>query len=82
MLLFGNQTEADEEPEGPAAGQHRSASRERQTRWNLLPRELKRAIERVRKNLGHPRLPALLRALRLGGATQAAVKAARLFKCE
>ncbi|CAK0848557.1 unnamed protein product, partial [Prorocentrum cordatum] len=69
-------------PEGPAAAQQRGASRERKRRWELLPRAVKRAIERVHVNLGHPSRPALLRALRLGKATALALKAARLFVCE
>ncbi|CAK0827114.1 unnamed protein product [Prorocentrum cordatum] len=69
-------------PEGPAAAQQRDASRERKRRWELLPRAVKRAIERVHVNLGHPSRPALLRALRLGKATALALKAARLFVCE
>ena len=44
--------------------------------------ELKRAIERTHTNLGHPPLPAFLRALRLGNATVAAIRAARLYKRE
>ncbi|CAK0815738.1 unnamed protein product [Prorocentrum cordatum] len=69
-------------PEGPAAAQQRDASRERKRRWELLPRAVKRAIERVHVNLGHPSRPALLRALRLGKATALALKAARLSVCE
>ncbi|CAK0861813.1 unnamed protein product [Prorocentrum cordatum] len=69
-------------PEGPAAAQQRDASRERMRRWELLPRAVKRAIERVHVNLGHPSRPALLRGLRLGKATALALKAARLFVCE
>ncbi|CAK0838030.1 unnamed protein product [Prorocentrum cordatum] len=69
-------------PEGPAAAQQRDASRERKRRWELLPRAVKRAIERAHVNLGHPSRPALLRALRLGKATALALKAARLFVCE
>ncbi|CAK0828997.1 unnamed protein product, partial [Prorocentrum cordatum] len=69
-------------PEGPAAAQQRDASRERKRRWELLPRAVKRAIERVHVNLGHPSRPALLRALRLGKATAVALRAARLFVCE
>ncbi|CAK0904737.1 unnamed protein product [Prorocentrum cordatum] len=69
-------------PEGPAAAQQRDASRERKRRWELLPRAVKRAIERVHVNLGHPSRPALLRALRLGKAMALALKAARLFVCE
>ncbi|CAK0903623.1 unnamed protein product, partial [Prorocentrum cordatum] len=74
--------ERDDLPEGPAAAQQRDASRERKRRWELLPRAVKRAIERVRVNLGHPSRPALLGALRLGKATALALKAASLFVCE
>ncbi|CAK0789613.1 unnamed protein product [Prorocentrum cordatum] len=69
-------------PEGPAAAQQRDASRERKRRRELLPRAVKRAIERAHVNLGHPSRPALLSALRLGKATALALKAARLFVCE
>ncbi|CAK0817009.1 unnamed protein product [Prorocentrum cordatum] len=69
-------------PGGLAAAQQRGASRERKRRWELLPRAVKRAIERAHVNLGHPSQPALLRALRLDKATALALKAARLFVCE
>ena len=77
IFLFGGEGSAqragDEAPEeelqqdadvdGPARAQQRDASQERARRWALVLRELKRAIERVHLNLGHPKLPAMLRAL-------------------
>ena len=44
--------ERGEPIEGPAAAQQRDASQERRRRWGLLPRAVKRAIERVHINLG------------------------------
>ncbi len=45
----------------------------------MIPRQLKRAIERVHSNSGHPPLPALLHALHLGNATVEDTRAARLY---
>ncbi|CAK0891172.1 unnamed protein product [Prorocentrum cordatum] len=47
-------------PEGPAAAQQRGASRERKRRWELLPRAVKRAIERAHVNLGADEFNVLL----------------------
>merc|ERR1712194_401754 len=54
----------------------------RQRRWRLVPRETKKAIERLCTNLGHPPTAALVRALKMGNATEAAINAARLYKSE
>ena len=63
--------------DGPAAAQPRDASQERAKRCNYIPTELKSAIERVHVNLGQSPLPALIRTLRLGNATVAAIRAVR-----
>ena len=58
------------------------AERTRIARWNSSPRELRMAIRHVHENLGHPRKPELLRALKIGRASPLAVSVARLFKCD
>ena len=55
---------------------------ERQRKWTALPRELKLAVKRIHVNLGHASVPAMLRALRITKASDTAIKAVRLFRCE
>ena len=55
---------------------------ERQRKWQVLPRELKLAIKRIHCNLGHASVPAMLRALRMSKASETAIKAVRLFRCD
>ena len=62
LTVFVFAGDVENEVQGPGANQQRDAEEERRRRWNLVPRELKRSIERVHSNLGHPPLPALLRA--------------------
>lgn len=45
------------------------------------PRELRMALRRVHVNLGHARLPDMLRCLRVSRASEAAIRACKLFKC-
>ncbi len=66
LTVFVFAGDVENEVQGPGANQQRDAEEERRRRWNLVPRELKRSIERVNSNLGHPPLPALLQALCLG----------------
>eukprot|EP00435_Cladocopium_sp_Y103_P040884 s349_g11.t1 len=54
---------------------------DRQRKWQALPRELKLAVKRIHVNLGHASTPAMLRALRISKASEAALKAVRLFRC-
>ena len=55
---------------------------ERLRKWQVLPRELKLAIKRIHVNLGHANVSAMLRALRTSRASETAIKAVRLFRCE
>ena len=51
--------------------------------WNEVPSPLRSAIIKVHKQYSHSlRGDELIRHLRLGGASETAVKAARLFTCE
>ena len=59
----------------------RRREEERDRQWQVLPRELKQAIKRIHINLGHASRPAMLRALRVSGASETALKACRLFRC-
>eukprot|EP00959_Pyramimonas_sp_CCMP1952_P436448 9139233-Pyramimonas_sp.AAC.1 len=54
----------------------------RKQRWDQLPRDLKVAIRRLHENLGHAPKIEMLRALRISRASEAAIKACRLFSCE
>ena len=50
-------------------------------KWERVPRELRLALRRVHVNLGHARLPDMLRALRISRASEAAIRACKLFRC-
>ncbi|CAE8678310.1 unnamed protein product [Polarella glacialis] len=78
LMVYGEQIGAKEPKEEDTV---EAAERERLRRWNMLPRELKAAVIRVHENLGHPKRPELLRALRISRASEAALRAARLFRC-
>lgn len=74
----------EEEQEGEGVAQsdplrHKEAERVR--KWNALPGELKLALQRIHTNLGHARLPDMLRALRISKASEVALRACRWFRC-
>ena len=83
ITLFGAQIGADEveDGDGEPTDPLRHREEERLRKWNALPRELKLAIQRIHTNLGHARLPDMLRALRISKASEVALKACRLFRC-
>ena len=86
ITLFGALVGEDEVEPGDGAGRpsdplkHKEAERER--KWQALPRELKLALQRIHVNLGHARLPDMLRALRVSKASEIALRACRLFRCK
>lgn len=87
ITLFGAQVDAISEP--PSDREEHGPSRpsdvkeaDREAKWNALPRELKLAISRIHQNLGHARVPDMLRALRISRASETAIKACRLFRCK
>lgn len=86
MTLFGAELgEGIEDLEVPEEGGERPVDkkeRDRERQWQALPRELKLAIRRIHCNLGHARLPDMLRALRVSRASEVAIKACRLFRCK
>lgn len=86
IVLFGCQIGADEFSEAEAQADPpdplRHKEEERQRKWQALPRELKLALQRIHINLGHARLPDMLRALRVSRASEVALKACRLFRCK
>ena len=54
---------------------------EREAQWQRAPRELRLALRRVHVNLGHARLPDMMRALRFSRASEAAIRACKFFRC-
>ena len=85
VTLFGNQLEEEEiEVQELAGDQDRLAIREaeRKRKWDSLPRELKMAILRIHQNLGHCSPAQMMKALRISRASETALKACRLFRCE
>ena len=85
VTLFGNQLEEEEiEVQELAGDQDRLAIREaeRKRKWDSLPRELKMAIRRIHQNLGHCSPAQMMKALRISRASETALKACRLFRCE
>ena len=86
VTLFGAELgDGAEDVEMPEDGGDRpidKKERDRERQWQALPRELKLAIQRIHCNLGHARLPDMLRALRVSRASEVAIKACRLFRCK
>ena len=86
VTLFGAELgDGIENLEVPEEGGERPVDkkeRDRERQWQALPRELKLAIKRIHCNLGHARLPDMLRALRVSRASEVAIKACRLFRCK
>ena len=70
--------------EQPVEADPRAQAKElqRAQKWASLPRELKLAIRRVHVNLGHASVTQMLRALRVSKASEVAIRACRLFRCE
>ena len=84
VTLFGmhvGEDDVGEDPENPSDPLRRKEE-ERSRKWSALPRELKLAIQRIHVNLGHARLPDMMRALRISKASEVALKACRLFRCK
>ncbi len=87
ITLFGAQVDAisappSEKEEHEPLGPSDVKEADRAAKWNALPRELKLAISRIHQNLGHARVPDMLRALRISRASETAIKACRLFRCK
>jgi len=76
----GEVTDGGEEEGQVDPRKHKEEERER--KWQVLPRELKLALQRIHINLGHARLPDMLRALRISKASEVALRACRLFRCK
>ena len=70
--------------EQPVEADPRAQAKEMQRaqKWATLPRELKLAIRRVHVNLGHASVSQMLRALRVSRASEVAIRACRLSRCE
>ena len=79
-VSVGDVTDGEEGAEQVDPRKHKEEERER--KWQVLPRELKLALQRIHVNLGHARLPDMLRALRISKASEVALKACRLFRCK
>ena len=80
LVLFGK--ELGEQVEEEKDDRYMAREQERMRRWNALPRELKLAVKRIHVNLGHANIPSMLRALRVSRASEVALRAVRLFRCE
>ena len=82
VTLFGKFVGEDHQPDRVDPDRFRAEEQAREARWQNLPRELKLAIKRIHVNLGHASVPAMLKALRISRASETAIKAVRLFRCE
>ena len=76
VMLFGKDAHASPPAEEPEPQEAADA------KWNRVPRELRLALRRVHVNLGHARLPDMLRCLRISRASEAAIRACKLFRCK
>ena len=82
VSLFGRFPGDDHQPDRPEFDRSQAEEQTRAARWQNLPRELKLAVKRIHVNLGHASVPAMLKALRISRASETAIKAVRLFRCE
>lgn len=80
VVMFGK--ELGDHLEVEKDDRYMAKEQERMRRWNALPRELKLAVKRIHVNLGHANIPSMLRALRVSRASEVALRAVRLFRCE
>ena len=80
LVLFGN--ELGEGLQMEVDDRFQAKEEERLRKWQALPRELKLAVRRIHVNLGHADVQTMLRCLRMSKASDTAVKATRLFRCE
>ena len=81
VILFGKILGDENVVEDGGDSRALEKEKEREQKWQSLPRELKLAIRRVHVNLGHAPIPQMLRALRVSRASEVAIRACRLFRC-